>query len=116
MSSALEILPVTKLRAIAQSLGYTDFWAWDKPKLISRIREKSHQLGADIPTESSKVVTKDQEVILKALEKYKDRDLVVTFPTKGSVRMTRTIVREDTCHITTPLKTILECAKKLLND
>lgn len=96
-------------------------WKWDKPKLITKIRAKT-----ETPIEFPKVsepplphyppyaVSVDH--IDSALSEYKERGLVVTY-TKESVRLTRTMgktTKDDSCSLTAPLKTIMDCARRVM--
>lgn len=115
------------MRGIAQAVGLKLDWRWDKSKLIRKIKETTDNALNGVPTESDEpsdarlrtvppARNLPQNDVMKALEKYKERGLIVTFPTPDSIRLTRTIVREDQCSLRVPLRVIVECARRIVND
>lgn len=123
----IEQKSITELRGIAQAVGLKLDWRWDKSKLIRKIKETTDNALNGVPTESDEpsdarlrtvppARNLPQNDVMKALEKYKERGLIVTFPTPDSIRLTRTIVREDQCSLRVPLRVIVECARRIVND
>lgn len=122
----LELKTLSELRGIAQAVGLTLDWSWDKRKLTEKIRDKIRPTVDGAPTISdtpsdSRFRTLPparnlpQHEVARALDKYKEQGLVYTFPTKDTVRLTITVTREDSCSLRVPLRTLVNCARKLVN-
>lgn len=121
---SLENKTITELRGYAQAMGIKFDWGWDRPRLLREIKstidvtlqrptvsdEPSDQRLRTVPPARNL----SQVEVMKALERFKERGLVVTFPTPDTIYMTHTVVKEDSCSLRVPLRTIIECAKKVL--
>lgn len=123
---ALEEKSLTELRGIVQSLGLRLDWGWDKVTLIKKIHiraanvmyapDKSDDPNDDFPTYTRPPARNlKQSDVLKALERYQERGLIVTFPTPDTIQLTHQILRQDTTTLRAPLKDIINCAKVVLS-
>ena len=115
--------PIGELRSLAQFIGVNLDYGWDKQRLegeITRhlnIKPKPRPRLPDESYEKSPRIllqTISTKAVMDALERYKEYGLKAEVVGE-SVKLSHTIVKEDTVPLRNQLKVIIECARRLIN-
>lgn len=119
---SLEEKSIHQLRAIAEGIGLPVDFSLDKTELLTKIRDAARP-AAGFPVES----TPDKEwdltnPLLKygdihMLTRWMEQEGIVVTLEATTIRMTRRvgdIIKDDSCSLTAGNRTILQCARKLL--